>query len=163
MSHLDRSEKAMLRVVIERAEDITGIMAAVAHGAGTDDLTLSKPTSAMLRATAWRIAHRRGYPAVEIASACGVPERSVIDAICAAVVAENPAQSIIRATADEYGVSVAEIKGPSRKQMVVEVRQEVMARLRAQGYSLTRIGQMLGRDHTTVLHGARMARAGGVM
>ena len=56
--------------------------------------------------------------------------------------------------AKKHGVSVADIKGQSRKQMFVYARQEAAYDLRKQrNLSLTKIGQMLGgKDHTTILY-----------
>lgn len=61
---------------------------------------------------------------------------------------------ITRTTARQFGVSLAEMRGPSRRRSVVLARGIAMyfARRRA-GLSLTEIGRYFaGRDHTTVLH-----------
>jgi chromosomal replication initiator protein len=61
---------------------------------------------------------------------------------------------VIYRVAKKHGVSVADIKGQSRKQMFVYARQEAAYDLRKQrNLSLTKIGQMLGgKDHTTILY-----------
>ena len=55
------------------------------------------------------------------------------------------------------GVSLADLRSPSRQRAVAWPRQELMWALRCTaGWSLPRIGRYLGgRDHTTVLHGIR--------
>lgn len=70
-----------------------------------------------------------------------------------------PITRIIMSVADEYSVPAYQITGPSRAEVYAIPRQEVMRRAMDAGYSSTRIGRALGgRDHTTVLHGARRAR-----
>ena len=66
----------------------------------------------------------------------------------------NPSDLVIYRVAKKHGVSVADIKGQSRKQMFVYARQEAAYDLRKQrNLSLTKIGQMLGgKDHTTILY-----------
>lgn len=67
--------------------------------------------------------------------------------------------AIIATVASECGILPPDILGSSRKPHIAHPRQEVMRRLRELGYSYPRIGRILARDHTTVLHGVRAARA----
>lgn len=62
---------------------------------------------------------------------------------------------IAREVAARYGVTVAAMKGPSRKKVFVVARQEAMWRMvEAHRWSTPQIGHWFGdRDHTTVLHG----------
>jgi len=53
--------------------------------------------------------------------------------------------------ATRQGVPVTAILGRGRQPQVVAARREVCHLLRARGWSQTRIGRALGRDHTTVL------------
>ena len=62
----------------------------------------------------------------------------------------------------EHGLSAFEILNRSRKRYITFARQHLMADLVAQGFSLTAVGQAVGRacggrpfDHTTVLHACR--------
>jgi chromosomal replication initiation ATPase DnaA len=66
----------------------------------------------------------------------------------------NPPDQIIYRVAKSHGVSFADIKGNSRKQMYVLARQEAAYRLRTErGLTLQQIGKLLGhKDHTTILH-----------
>lgn len=66
----------------------------------------------------------------------------------------NPSDLVIYRVAMRHEVSVADIKGTSRKQRFVYARQEAAYDLRKQrNLSLTKIGQMLGgKDHTTILY-----------
>lgn len=62
--------------------------------------------------------------------------------------------------ATRYGVSVADLAGPSRSHRYVPARQEACYLLRQAGYSFPQIGGFLGgRDHTTVMHGAQKHEA----
>ena len=72
-----------------------------------------------------------------------------------------PVQSIIRAVADYYGITITDLLSDRRTVEVVRPRQIVMylARLLTT-QSLPRIGARLNhRDHTTVLHGVRRIKA----
>ena len=70
------------------------------------------------------------------------------------------AQAALRLVADDYGLLVADLSGPSRGPVVVEARQAAMYVLhRAAAFSYPGIGRALGgRDQTTARHG--VARAG---
>jgi hypothetical protein len=61
--------------------------------------------------------------------------------------------------AEEFGVTLEDIEGPSTKRPKVTARQKAMAMVYAEmhpGWSLPRIGRAFGgRDHTTVLHAVR--------
>lgn len=62
---------------------------------------------------------------------------------------------IVSAVANHYGVTVADMKSPSRKREFVMARQMAMYLIRVcTGYSLLKIGQFFGdRNHATILHG----------
>jgi chromosomal replication initiator protein len=64
-------------------------------------------------------------------------------------------------TARRCGVALSELRGMSRRRSVVAARNLAMWLARQlTGHSLARIGAYFGgRDHTTVLHGCRMATA----
>lgn len=68
---------------------------------------------------------------------------------------ESTASRTLRETAKRHGMSVDAIKGHSREPRFVKARHEVMVALRDEGFSLPRIGRILNRDHTTVMHGLR--------
>lgn len=57
--------------------------------------------------------------------------------------------------AAKYGISVSELSGPRGSPIAAAARQELMWVLHRRGLSSVRIGQLIGRDHTTVLHGVR--------
>jgi chromosomal replication initiator protein len=61
---------------------------------------------------------------------------------------------ILQATAEAYGLSVAELVGASRKQPLAQCRQVAMYLCRElTSLSLPRIGEIFGgRDHTTVMY-----------
>ena len=66
----------------------------------------------------------------------------------------NPSDKIIYRIAEKHCISVADIKGTSRKQYIVLARQEAAWRLRDERkLTLNQIGSLLGhKDHTTILH-----------
>lgn len=69
---------------------------------------------------------------------------------------DNSPEAIINAVAQEYNITVSELKGPRRTRRISVPRQMAMYLLRdiAQ-LSFPQIGEYLGgRDHTTVIHGA---------
>jgi len=69
---------------------------------------------------------------------------------------------ILAEVAEQYGLTVVDLKGPARYRHIAWPRQEAMARMarcqRSDGkrvFSLPQIGRFLNRDHTTVLWGIR--------
>jgi len=62
---------------------------------------------------------------------------------------------ILAATAESFGVSIADLEGPSRRQPLARARQVAMYLCRElTDLSLPKIGSLFGgRDHTTVIHG----------
>lgn len=69
----------------------------------------------------------------------------------------NPSDQIVWRVAHAHGVSVADLKGTSRKQNIVIARQEAAWRLRTErNLTLNQIGALLGhKDHTTMLHAVK--------
>lgn len=61
------------------------------------------------------------------------------------------ARQIIREVAALYGIDPLEIVGASRRQKAFRARVEVAHLLTRRGYSSTRIGIAIGKDHTTVV------------
>lgn len=67
---------------------------------------------------------------------------------------------ILQLVAVEAGLPPELIRGECRQRELVQARWLVMALAqRCLGYSLPRIGRLMGRDHTTVLHGIRSLAA----
>jgi hypothetical protein len=67
---------------------------------------------------------------------------------------------ILRVVSRYYGVTVPEVIGPDRARTVTIPRQAAMRFASLEGWSFPEIGRRIGgRDHTTVLHGARSAAA----
>lgn len=68
---------------------------------------------------------------------------------------------ILSRVAEAYGVTVADLRGRSRKPQIVQARQAAMLALRRlTDLSSGEIGEQLdGRDHSTVLYGAAQAEA----
>lgn len=61
----------------------------------------------------------------------------------------------IKAAGDLYGVMVDDICGESRDPAVVRARHMTCWLLRERGYTTVRIGEILRRDHSTVIYGSR--------
>ncbi len=69
-------------------------------------------------------------------------------------------RSIVEAVAARFNLSLDALMAPTRSaQPTALARQEAYRQCRAAGASLPKIGRFFGRDHTTVLHGIRMAEA----
>lgn len=65
----------------------------------------------------------------------------------------------MRLVGERYGIDKATMIGRCRKRKIARPRMMVMTLAReVTGASLPRIGQQLGRDHTTVLSGIRRMR-----
>ena len=62
---------------------------------------------------------------------------------------------VAKFAARETGISVEELRGPSRQSEIVAVRWAVMAEARAAGFTTTQIGRFFNRDHSTVCHATR--------
>ena len=69
------------------------------------------------------------------------------------------ARQIVTRVADENGVRVADLLGPSHARRVSWPRQAAYVQLRDRGLSYPQIGRIMGRDHTSVLSGERAHRA----
>jgi hypothetical protein len=74
----------------------------------------------------------------------------------------NSIRAIAQRVANQYGISLDELRGPGRSRRVAWPRQEAMYLMRQvmrngyPRYSLPLIGAFFGdRDHTTVLHAVR--------
>jgi hypothetical protein len=60
----------------------------------------------------------------------------------------------------DTGFSWADLAGPSRREPLVRARQELMYELSQRtALGLKRIGGLINRDHTTILHGVRKVEA----
>ena len=59
---------------------------------------------------------------------------------------------ILSEVAEQFNVSVADLKGPARFRCIVYPRQDAMWRMVNEGrWSLPQIGRFFNRDHTTVI------------
>lgn len=66
-------------------------------------------------------------------------------------------RTILAETAEKYGLTVDDLRGPRRHHTVSWARQEAFYRLHAERKNLTlpMIGRLLNKDHTTALYGIR--------
>lgn len=83
----------------------------------------------------------------------GCQERGALDRV----------KELVDRSASRWGVDTATIYGKRRYRAAAFARQHAWRLIRedpiTRHYSLTDIGRMFGRDHTTVLHGIRNDRA----
>ena len=71
----------------------------------------------------------------------------------------TPFMDILRDVCKSQGVTRDEIFSRNRNKKLVMTRAVIYDRIRKElGWSYPRIGKIFGRDHTTVLHGIRLAR-----
>jgi len=69
--------------------------------------------------------------------------------------ATSKAQTAIAEAARRFGVSEADVMASDGRKGATQARQWVYTRLWHNGLSLPQIGRIMGKDHTTVLHGIR--------
>jgi chromosomal replication initiation ATPase DnaA len=88
-------------------------------------------------------------------AAAGVAADGGVEAYLAAAVAAArrvPVAAEVEEIVAAAGMTMADLRAPSRKREMMEVRRIVAAYLRRRGCSLPEIGRVLNRDHSTVLH-----------
>lgn len=68
-------------------------------------------------------------------------------------------RDIVQAVALETGISASDIMGRGKTSTVCEARFRVYAEANDAGLSYARIGRAMGRDHSTVMAGAKRYRA----
>lgn len=64
----------------------------------------------------------------------------------------HTSQEISQAVAKEYGINVKDINSYCRRRDVADARFMVAYLLRRNGMSYLRIGGLIGRHHTTIIH-----------
>ena len=75
------------------------------------------------------------------------------DISCEAIKPPPSLQKIALHTCLMYGVSISEVKGDSRRKVLVDVRQSISKEAYNNGYSYEAIADFFGHaDHTTVRH-----------
>lgn len=66
---------------------------------------------------------------------------------------EQLANEIVNTVSKYYGVTISELKGKCRKRRIVKPRQIIVYLLRTKARMvLSDIGDVLNRDHTTMIH-----------
>ena len=58
---------------------------------------------------------------------------------------------VVQFVSDKTGVSVSDIYSGSRLRDIVAARVECYEMLRSMGYSFPKIGEAMGRDHSTII------------
>jgi chromosomal replication initiator protein len=62
------------------------------------------------------------------------------------------ADQILESVARKHGLTLDDLHSPSRKRTLVAARREAATELRTKGLSLTEIGRLMNRDHTTIMN-----------
>lgn len=62
------------------------------------------------------------------------------------------AEQIVEMVAVLHRVTGDILRGPSQRTATVDARREAAVLLRKAGFSTPKIGEVLNRDHTTILH-----------
>ena len=74
-------------------------------------------------------------------------------------VIQTPFMNIVREVCETHDVTRDEIFEKNRSKKLVMARGVIYDRIRNElGWSYPKIGKLFGRDHTTILHGVRLAR-----
>lgn len=60
---------------------------------------------------------------------------------------------ILKEVADEYGVTIPDLRSPRRQQWLCRARDDAMWRLQGAQYNLPEIGRRVNRDHSAVYTG----------
>lgn len=64
---------------------------------------------------------------------------------------------IMKAAADLFDMSVAELDSPARFSYIMPARFAVYKALHLRGWTYSRIGRLLGKDHSTIMYGVSRA------
>jgi hypothetical protein len=72
-----------------------------------------------------------------------------------ALLRERQAETVLLEVSLEHWIAVKDIVGPSRKAPIAEARREVCRRLRDLGFSFPQIGEVVNRDHASVMWALR--------
>lgn len=72
---------------------------------------------------------------------------------------DHRARQVLAWAIEGLGHTLTDLQSTSQRVPLVHDRHEFMLRLREAGWSLPKIGRLLFRDHTTVLHGVAQAEA----
>jgi chromosomal replication initiation ATPase DnaA len=84
----------------------------------------------------------------------------MVDAVLRSIGAERRRmRDIIAEVSQTSGVSIADLRGPDRHRRIAWPRQAAMLLMHEAGHTLPQIAEYLHRDHTTILHGIKRARA----
>jgi len=74
-------------------------------------------------------------------------------------VIQTPFMNIVREVCEAHDVTRDEIFEKNRSKKMVMARGVIYDRIRKElGWSYPKIGKLFGKDHTTILHGVRLAR-----
>jgi len=68
-------------------------------------------------------------------------------------------RAILEATADIFGVTLADLIGPRRYRRIADAKLAAAYTLRQVGISLREAGELLGRDTSTIVQNAKAAAA----
>ena len=73
---------------------------------------------------------------------------------------KDPRREILRECANEYGCTVADLMGDSRRSEIVHARRKAMYLIYSRGtMSKAGVGRYMKKDHTTVMHALKKYEA----
>lgn len=72
-----------------------------------------------------------------------------------AILRRESVKRVVEAISEQTGIPAARIVSMSRNKAVVAARHRAFFELQQAGFSLTQMGRMFKKDHTTILHGVR--------
>lgn len=67
-------------------------------------------------------------------------------------------RQVLRHVADAHGIPMPALLGDRRFPRLVDARQDAALRLKEMGWTLTQIGDLMNRDHTSILNLLRRAK-----
>lgn len=106
---------------------------------------------------------RGDFRSIDRAPPPPLPRVRIEDVPAAREIGEHLLGVALRDAAVRHGLTVSQLTGRSRSRGVLTMaRREAAVALRDRGCSLYRIGQLMCRDHTTVLYHLQRARTDGV-
>jgi chromosomal replication initiation ATPase DnaA len=105
------------------------------------------------------------YKAVRSRLINGAPRAAIVQeaqaqSIPVAFAERDPRREILRDCANEYGCSVADLMGHSRRSEIVHARRKAMYLIYSRGkMSKAGVGRFMNKDHTTVMHALKKYEA----
>jgi len=115
-----------------------------------EGLRLPEPSADAIKVNRDNAEHRRRAKAEAM-------RREADQKAAASMIKKERVRTIILSVAERHAVLVSDLLSASRCRPTVEARQAAYMDLRSAGIRVSEIGRIMGKDHSTVLHGLRRA------